>query len=234
MPEIIYEDNHILVVVKKNGVLSQGDYSNREVLSDTLKSYIKEKYNKPNNVYLGTVHRLDREVSGLIIYARTSKAAARLSEDIRNKRIIKIYSAICQSNDFNNNIIILKNNLIRNKDKTFISQTNDSKYAELLYKDILINNNNVLKIIKLITGRKHQIRCQLSSLNSPILGDNKYGSESYFQKNGIALHSTYLEFIHPVKKEKMVFFHPNISFNKYFENSNLDEILRKEIETNFL
>lgn len=200
MINILYEDNHLLVVEKKVGVLSQSDGSNTPDMLTTLKRYIKEKYNKPGNVYLGLVHRLDKDVGGVMVFAKTSKAARRLSETIRNREFKKTYLAVCKG-------IIdsdgrYQDYLKREGYRSFVSNIEDGKLATLNFKVLGTKNNDTLVKINLETGRHHQIRVQFSYHNHPLLGDEKYGSKG---KYPIALFAYKLEFTHPITKKKLSF-----------------------------
>ena len=200
MINVLYEDNHLLVVEKKVGVLSQSDGTNTPDMLTILKEYIKEKYNKPGNVYLGLVHRLDKNVGGVMVFAKTSKAARRLSETIRNREFKKTYLAVCKG--------ILDSDgkyqdyLKREEYRSVVSNSKDGKLAILSYRVLSIQNNNSLVKINLKTGRHHQIRVQFSYHNHPLLGDEKYGSKG---KYPIALFAYKLEFAHPTTKEKLEF-----------------------------
>lgn len=231
---IVYEDNHIIVVNKPAGFLSQGDFSDRPVLTDFIKNYLKEKYNKPGNVYLGLVHRIDLEVSGLVILAKTSKAASRLSDSIRNKQIIKLYTAITPISSISKEPVKIVSNIERIKDRSFIRKkpSQNTKKAELIYQDLFSNDKYSLKLVNLISGRKHQIRAQMQDLQCPIIGDKKYNSKENFFPGAIALHSTFLAFIHPVKKKMVTFYSHNNSFDKYFPEIN-SNILKENIEKYF-
>lgn len=200
MINILYEDNHLLVVEKKVGVLSQSDGTNTHDMLTLLKDYLKEKYHKPGNVYLGLVHRLDKNVGGVMVFAKTSKSASRLSEQIRNRTFKKSYLAICQG-------IIKKDGeyqdyLKRVEYRSIISNSKEGKLAKLTYKVIANIDNNTLVKINLETGRHHQIRVQFSSHNHPLLGDAKYGSKGTYP---IGLYAYKLEFNHPTTKERLVF-----------------------------
>lgn len=203
---ILYEDNHIIAVNKKNSDLSQGDRSGDETLGDKIKAYIKKKYNKPGDVYLGVAHRLDRPVSGVIVYARTSKALTRLSEMFKNGEVDKTYYAIVQKRpaELEGRLehYLLKD---ANKNKTHVFQKakGKAKKAILDYKLLLSSQNYSLLEIKLHTGRHHQIRCQLARIGSPIKGDLKYGAPRSNKEAGISLHARQISFIHPVKKERI-------------------------------
>ena len=203
---IIYEDNHIIVVDKIAGVLSQSDDSNDIDMLTLVKSYIKEKYNKPGEVFLGLVHRLDTVTSGVMVFARTSKSASRLSEQIRQNNMKKTYLAV-----FEEEIKQKRGNytdyLLKDSKKNIVTVTKDKnkgKIAVLNYEVLNINNGRTLAKIELITGRSHQIRVQFSSRGYHIYGDAKYGAKNK-EKKAIALHSYELSFIHPTKKEEMTF-----------------------------
>ena len=200
MINILYEDNHLLVVEKKVGVLSQSDGTNTPDMLTILKEYLKEKYNKPGNVYLGLVHRLDKNVGGVMVFAKTSKAARRLSETIRNREFKKTYLAVCKG-------IIdsdgeYQDYLKRKEYRSFVSNSKDGKLASLTYKVLAVKDNSSLVKINLETGRHHQIRVQFSYHNHPLLGDEKYGSKG---KYSLALFAYKLEFTHPTTKEKLSF-----------------------------
>ncbi|MGP1568754.1 MAG: RluA family pseudouridine synthase [Peptoanaerobacter stomatis] len=203
---IIYEDNHIIVVDKIAGVLSQSDDSNDMDMLTLVKRYIKEKYNKPGEVFLGLVHRLDTVTSGVMVFARTSKAASRLSEQIRQNNMKKTYLAV-----FEEEIKQKQGNytdyLLKDSKKNIVTVTKDKnkgKIAVLNYEVLNINKGRTLAKIELITGRSHQIRVQFSSRGYHIYGDAKYGAKNK-EKKAIALHSYELSFIHPTKKEEMTF-----------------------------
>lgn len=198
---VIYEDNHIIVVEKPVNIPSQGDKTGDIDMLSLVKQYIKEKYNKPGEVYLGLVHRLDRPVGGVMVFAKTSKAASRLSEQIRNKSIEKRYIALTHNHTKEHEI--LKDKLLKNE-KTNTSKIDEKgKYAILEYNLIEYRNNMSLIDINLLTGRHHQIRVQLSHHGYPIYGDQRYGID----KEGIQIHlwAYKLKFKHPVKDEIMEF-----------------------------
>ncbi len=209
MVDILYEDNHIIVCVKPRGILSQEDSSDKEDMLTILKDYIKQKYNKPGNVYLGLVHRLDINTKGIMVFAKTSKAASRLSEAILNHQFIKRYIATVEGILDNKEYITLINNIKKDEKskKSFISD--DGSYAELKYKSLnvyKINNTQVSDIdIELKTGRFHQIRCQLSNIGHPLYGDTKYGSKIKNEDHYIPLTAYHLEFPHPTTKEILKF-----------------------------
>ena len=197
---ILYEDNHIIVVEKPVNILVQEDNTGDITLNELIKEYLKNKYNKPGNVYLGLVHRLDRPVGGLMVFARTSKASKRLSESIKNHEFKKNY--LCVTKGVMKNEDALINYIDRVGKKSIITDSKKGKYAALKYTILeTVDNLNLLKI-ELITGRHHQIRVQLANINKPLYGDQLYGEQD---KEQIALYSYHLEFIHPVTKEVMNF-----------------------------
>jgi len=203
---ILYEDNHIIVVVKESGILSQEDITGNPDILTLIKQYIKEKYNKPGNVYLGLVHRLDRMVSGVMVFAKTSKAASRLSEQIKNKTFKKGYLCIVKGIP-NKKEDILTNYLIKDEKTNTSKVTNNKngKLAQLKYKIINSDKTKNLSLLEidLFTGRHHQIRVQLSNMGYPIYGDNKYDKKPV--KTNIKLHAYKLEFVHPTTKENLEF-----------------------------
>ncbi len=200
--EVLYEDNHLIVVYKPENILSQSDITGDVDMLTLVKSYIKDKYNKPGNVYVGLIHRLDRPVSGIMVFARTSKAAARLSKQIQNYEFSKHYFAVV------NGILTEKRGefsdyLVKDNDgNTTISNKLEGKKAILEYSVISSINNYSLVNIKLITGRHHQIRVQFASRGYPLYGDQRYGKQD---NNQIALTSYQLSFYHPISKEKLIF-----------------------------
>lgn len=213
--KVLYEDNHIIVVLKPQNILSQSDNTKDLDMLTIVKQYIKEKYNKPGNVYIGLVHRLDRPTGGIMIFARTSKAASRLSKDIKNNKMHKFYLAVIPN--FKDNKGEYIDYLLKNDNGNTIVTTKDKgKYSNLKYELIKEKNELSLVEIELITGRHHQIRVQFSSRGYPLYGDQRYGKED---KKQLALFCYKLEFIHPVKKEKMVFVeYPNYGiFNEFKE-----------------
>lgn len=204
--QIVYEDNHLLVVNKKVGQLVQGDKTGDESLLETIKNFIKKRDNKPGNVFLGLVHRIDRPTSGLVIYAKTSKALSRLTQMVKNREIKKTYWAVVGKEMIPQTqrlIHYLKKNEKNNKAIVFSKATEGAKEAILTYHVIKTLDNYMLLEIDLETGRHHQIRAQLSKTGVPIKGDLKYGSPRSNPDGGINLHARKLEFIHPVTKEKM-------------------------------
>ncbi|SMP02371.1 RluA family pseudouridine synthase [Chryseobacterium profundimaris] len=204
--QIVYEDNHLLVINKKVGQLVQGDKTGDESLLELIKNFIKKRDGKPGNVFLGLVHRIDRPTSGLVIYAKTSKALSRLTQMVKNREIKKTYWAVVtkemipQSQRLTH---FLKKNEKNNKAIVFPKATDGAKEAILTYHVIKNLDNYLLLEIDLETGRHHQIRAQLSKIGVPIKGDLKYGAARSNPDGGINLHARKLEFIHPVTKEKV-------------------------------
>jgi|TARA_B110000046_G_C12990974_1_gene397817 23S rRNA pseudouridine1911/1915/1917 synthase len=205
--KILFEDNHIIIVNKRAGDITQGDKTGDIPLSEIVKLYIKEKYNKPSNVYLGVVHRLDRPTSGIIIFAKTSKALKRLNKMLREKQIHKTYWAVVKNKPLKNKetlINFLKKNPKNNKSTAYKTENKDTKKAILHYTIIKELDNYSLLEIDLETGRHHQIRCQLSTIGSPIKGDLKYGFDRSNKDGSIHLHARKIEFTHPVSKETVL------------------------------
>ena len=209
--QVVYEDNHIIVVYKESGEIVQGDKTGDTPLSETVKAYIKEKYQKPGAVFLGVVHRLDRPVSGLVVFARTSKALSRLNEMFRKGEVHKTYWALVQpsgnpvtSNTFVTATHWLTRNEKQNKSYAYDREVPGSKKAVLRYRTIGQTERYQLVEVELLTGRHHQIRCQLSTLGMPIRGDLKYGAKRSNPDGSISLLFHHVEFIHPVSKQKIV------------------------------
>lgn len=198
--EILYEDNHIIVVVKPFNILSQSDDTKDIDMLTLIKSYLKEKYNKPGNVYLGLIHRLDRPTGGIMVFAKTSKAASRLSEQIRLNLFTKKYLAIV-SGYFDEKTGVFEDYILKKEDNSSII-SKDGKYAKLEYEVLKEKNDLSLVSILLHTGRHHQIRVQFASRNHPLYGDQRYEKSS---KKQLALFAYYLSFNHPVTKEKLEF-----------------------------
>lgn len=195
--KILYEDNHLIAVYKPACVLSQGDNTMEESVFDMVKKYIKEKYKKLGNVFLGLVHRLDRPVSGIMIFAKTSKGASRLSEQFRNHEVEKTYHAVVFGKMEQKKGIIfshLKKDKDRNKAFVHKNADSDTKESELSYEVVDLNDKFSLLKIKPLTGRSHQIRAQLSSVGHPIVGDIKYGAKESLSDNSIMLSATGLVF----------------------------------------
>lgn len=201
--EVIYEDNHLLVVNKPCNMPMQEDDSKDLDLLSLAKRYLKEKYNKPGNVYLGLVHRLDRPVSGLCVFAKTSKAASRLSNQIANHQITKEYLAVVWDNSLKESGCF-KDKLLKDKAKNITRVDPKGKDASLDYEVLNRKDNLALVKVNLHTGRSHQIRVQFSSRNHPLYGDQRYNKNAAIGQQ-IALHSYHLSFIHPVSKERLDF-----------------------------
>jgi len=202
--QVLFEDNHIIVVNKRPGDIVQGDKTGDKPLSDTVKAFLKKKYNKPGNVYLGVVHRLDRPTSGIVLFAKTSKALPRLNKLFAEKSANKTYWAIVKNAPTEPEkrlVHYMKRNTKQNKSYANIKEVPDSKKAILTYKIIKKLDRYFLLEVDLETGRHHQIRSQLSSIGSPIKGDLKYGFNRSNEDGSIHLHARKLRFIHPVKKE---------------------------------
>ena len=202
MINVLYEDNHIIVVEKKINVPVQEDSSKDKDLLTIIKEYLKEKYNKPGNVYLGLIHRLDRPVGGVMVFAKTSKAASRLSEQVRLHQISKKYYAIVEGNLSNEGVLIDK--LLKDTKLNIVKVDKRGKDSKLEYK--LISKKDMLNLvdINLITGRSHQIRVQFSSRNNPLYGDQKYNKKAVVGEQ-IALFAYSLSFYHPTTKELLTF-----------------------------
>ncbi len=204
--DILYEDNHLVILNKQVGDLVQGDQTGDTPLSEHVKQYLKKKYNKPGNVFLGVVHRLDRPTSGAVIFARTSKALSRLNKMLKEKEIEKTYWAIVKKpvkQREGSLVHYLKKNTKNNKSTAFEKETQDAKKAVLHYKVIKEIDHYALLEINLETGRHHQIRAQLAKVGMPIQGDLKYGYPRSNKDGGISLHARKLEFIHPVSKKSI-------------------------------
>lgn len=201
---VVYEDNHIIIVYKESGEIVQGDKTGDKPLSETVKEYIKEKYQKPGNVFLGVVHRLDRPVSGLVVFAKTSKALSRLNEMFRKGDVHKTYWAITKEaprqmeGDMENWLV---RNEKQNKTYVYDHEVPKSKKARLRYKLIASTENYNLLEVELLTGRHHQIRSQLAHMGYAIKGDLKYGAKRSNPDGSISLLSHHVEFVHPVSKE---------------------------------
>jgi len=202
MINILYEDNHLLVVEKKPNIPVQLDDSNDEDLLPILKKYLKEKYQKPGNVYLGLVHRLDRPVGGVMVFAKTCKASSRLSKQIRNQVFEKEYFAVLEGNIVQEKGI-LKDKLLKNSKTNTTKVDKNGKEAVLEYELVSSKNNLSLVKVNLITGRSHQIRVQFSSRGYPLYGDQRYNKNA--KKVQIALYATKLAFYHPITNEKLTF-----------------------------
>ncbi|MBX7093302.1 MAG: RluA family pseudouridine synthase [Flavobacteriales bacterium] len=199
-PEVIYEDNHLIAVNKRSGEIVQGDKTGDEPMSESLKRYLKEKYNKPGNVFCGVIHRIDRPVTGVVLFAKTSKALSRMSESFREKDIQKTYWALVKKKPAkpeDDLVHFLVKDEKTNKSKAFQKEVPGSKRSELKYRLIASGENYHLLEILPLTGRHHQIRAQLAAIGSPIKGDLKYGAERSNKDGSISLHARKLDFIHP-------------------------------------
>lgn len=220
---VLYEDNHIIIVNKTCSEIVQGDKTGDKPLSEIVKEWIKEKYNKPGNVFCGVTHRLDRPVSGVVIFAKTSKALSRLNEMFKNKEIEKTYWAIVKnkpkmpSGTLKN---YLQKNEKQNKSYAYDTERPNTKLSILHYKLIAQSEKYNLLEVNLETGRHHQIRCQLSKMGCPIKGDLKYGFDRSNADGGISLHSRQVRFIHPVSKDE-------INVTAPLPNDNLWQVLEQ-------
>ena len=203
---VVYEDNHIIIVNKTASEIVQGDKTGDTPLSETVKQYLKEKYQKPGNVFIGVTHRLDRPVSGLVVFAKTSKALSRLNEMFKNSEVRKTYWAVVKNSPRQQEGELL-NYLVRNekqnKSYAYDKEVAGSKKAILHYRLIGKSQNYYLLEIDLKTGRHHQIRCQLANIGCPIKGDLKYGARRSNPDGSISLLARKIEFVHPVSKEKI-------------------------------
>lgn len=209
--QVLHEDNHLIVVNKRVGDIVQGDKTGDKPLSEVVKEYIKEKYNKPGEVFLGVVHRLDRPTTGIVAFARTSKALSRMNELFSNRETQKIYWAVVKNKPEKSKdklVHYLKRNEKNNTSKAHLKEVPDSKLASLEYQIIKELNNYTALEIELHTGRHHQIRAQLAAIGSPIKGDLKYGFDRSNPDGGIHLHARKLHFIHPVSKEEITIIAP--------------------------
>jgi len=205
--QVLHEDNHIIVINKRVGDIVQGDKTGDEPLSDVVKSYLKEKYNKPGEVFLGVVHRLDRPTTGIVVFAKTSKALTRLNETFKNRETQKTYWAVVKNQppkETDTLIHFLKRNPKNNTSKAHSKEVPDSKKASLTYKIIKKLDNYFVLEIDLHTGRHHQIRAQLQAIGCPIKGDLKYGFDRSNPDGGIHLHARKLVLTHPVSKEILI------------------------------
>ena len=226
--EVLYEDNHVIIVNKKSGEIVQGDKTGDVPLSDIVKDWIKSKYNKQGNVFLGVVHRLDRPVSGIVVFAKTSKALSRLNKMFaQHENIKKTYWAItkkCPKEHHGTLVHWIKRNEKQNKSYAYDKECTSTKKAILNYKVIGKSERYYLLEIELLTGRHHQIRCQLAKIGCPIKGDLKYGAERSNPDGSISLHSCRIIFVHPVSKQIIDVTAPmpiNISFTPITSESAL-------------
>jgi len=221
---LLYEDNHLLVVNKQAGQIVQGDKTGDEPLSELLKRFIKERDNKPGNVFMGVPHRLDRPVSGVAIFAKTGKALERLNEMFRNNEMHKLYWAIVKKRPTEDTGMLthyLSRNEKLNKSFTSLEPKPGAKEARLKYRLLMSAENYHLLEVQLFTGRHHQIRCQMAAIGSPIKGDLKYGAPRSNPDGSISLHARSVKFIHPVKKEEITIVAPvpNEPLWQFFENN---------------
>lgn len=227
--EIVYEDNHIIIVNKAPGEIVQGDKTGDEPLVETLKKWLKEKYNKPGNVFCGVVHRLDRPVSGLVVFAKTSKALSRLNDMFRNGEVEKTYWAISRNRpekEEDRLVHYITTTERNNKSYASLSERRGSKKAVLCYRLLRSSDRYNLLEVKLETGRKHQIRVQLSAIGCPIKGDLKYGDKRSNPDGSISLMARRIRFVHPVsgKEIDVTAAVPDDSLWKYFsETEGADE-----------
>ena len=225
--EIIYEDNHIIIVNKTPGEIVQGDKTGDEPLSESVKRYLKETYCKPGNVFCGVVHRLDRPVAGLVVFAKTSKALARLNDMFRNSQVHKTYWAIVRNRpepaegELKHYITTTERN---NKSYASLTPKAGAKEARLRYRLLASSERYHLIEVELLTGRKHQIRVQLSSIGCPIKGDLKYGDKRSNPDGSISLLARHIEFVHPVSKEK-------ISLDAPLPDDNLWQAFGRQLES---
>lgn len=204
--QILHEDNHLIVVNKRVGDIAQGDTSGDKPLPDIVKEYLKEKYNKPGEVFLGVVHRLDRPTSGIVVFAKTSKALTRMNELFSSRETQKTYWAVVKNKppkEEDTLVHFIKRNQQNNTSKAHSKEVPESKKASLDYKIIATLKTYYVLEVALHTGRHHQIRAQLQAIGCPIKGDLKYGFDRSNPDGGIHLHARYLAFIHPVSKEKI-------------------------------
>ncbi len=210
-PEILFEDNHLIAVNKRVSDIVQGDKTGDDSLDKILKEFIRQRDQKPGNVYLGVPHRLDRPVSGVIVYAKTSKALSRMNEIFREKDARKIYWAIVKqkpAKEQDELVHFIKKNEKQNKSYLFDKELPGSKRASLSYRTLGRSDNYFLLEVDLHTGRHHQIRVQLASIGCPVKGDLKYGFPRSNRNGGISLHAREISFLHPVKKEKITILAP--------------------------
>jgi 23S rRNA pseudouridine1911/1915/1917 synthase len=209
--DILYEDNHLIAINKRSGDIVQVDETGDEPLDEMVKKYIAAKYNKPNGAFLGVVHRLDRPVSGVILFAKTSKALERMNAIFKNREVRKTYFAVVRNKpatEAGNLVHYLIKNPQKNVVTAYNKEVTGSQRSELNYKLIGELGGFYLLQVNPITGRSHQIRAQLSTMDCPIVGDNKYGYPRGSRKGSICLHARQLEFIHPVQKEPVKIFAP--------------------------
>jgi len=204
--QVLFEDNHLIIINKRPGDIIQGDKTKDTPLVEIVKEYIKVKYNKPGNVYLGVIHRIDRPTSGIVMFAKTSKALSRMNAMLKNQEVNKLYWAITQNKPENKTgklIHWLRKNPKNNKSTHFSKETKNAKKAILTYKVLKELDNYFLLEVLMKSGRHHQIRCQLQAIGCPIKGDIKYGSKRTNKDGSIDLHALNVKFIHPISKEQI-------------------------------
>jgi 23S rRNA pseudouridine1911/1915/1917 synthase len=226
--DVLYEDNHLIIVNKAPSEIVQGDKTGDKPLSELIKEYLKEKYHKPGNVFCGVTHRLDRPTSGVVVFAKTSKALSRLNEMFRNGEVDKTYWAIVKNRppkDEDTLIHYLIKNEKTNKSTAYDSEKPNTKKAILHYKLIAASQKYFLLEVDLETGRHHQIRCQLAKIGCPIKGDLKYGAERSNPDGSISLHARTISFVHPVSKQQIHVVAP-------VPNDTLWKTLESSVETN--
>jgi len=226
--DVLYEDNHLIIVNKAPSEIVQGDKTGGKPLSELIKEYLKEKYHKPGNVFCGVTHRLDRPTSGVVVFAKTSKALSRLNEMFRNGEVDKTYWAIVKNRppkDEDTLIHYLIKNEKTNKSTAYDSEKPNTKKAILHYKLIAVSQKYFLLEVDLETGRHHQIRCQLAKIGCPIKGDLKYGAERSNPDGSISLHARTISFVHPVSKQQIHVVAP-------VPNDTLWKTLESSVETN--
>lgn len=230
IPLIIYEDNHIIAAVKPPNIPSQADASGDADFLTIIKRYVKEKYKKPGDAYIGLVHRLDRPAGGIMVFARTSKAAARLSSEMKNGLFKKKYLAVIKNTQGLKDAATLTNFLVKDKNKNTSSVVSegikDAKYAELNYRVLEKKDRKALAEIELKTGRPHQIRAQMSHIGAPLYGDYRYGG---VKEGNLALWAYMLRFTHPVKREEFCFICPPPDEKPWTEFENAINALKPEI-----
>jgi len=206
MLEVLYEDNHLIAINKKPSEIAQGDKTGDKPLGEYVKEYLKSNYQKPGNVFLGVIHRLDRPVSGVIVFARTGKALSRMNDLFRENQVSKFYWAITKEIPFKEEAVLehyLRKDEKKNKSFAFNTNIKGSKLAKLRYRLINRSDNYSLLEVELLTGRHHQIRCQLSRIGCPVKGDLKYGFPRSNPDSSISLHARRISFIHPVSKREI-------------------------------
>lgn len=235
--EVLFEDNHIIIVNKASGVLVQGDETGDTPLSELVKEYLKEKYNKPGKVFCGVIHRLDRPVSGVVVMAKTSKALERMNKLFKDRKVQKTYWAVVKRRppkESDKLIHYLIKDEKRNVTTAHLKEVPGSQRSELTYRVLGFLNDHYLLEVNPITGRPHQIRTQLSSIGCPIRGDLKYGFSKPNPDGSINLHARKLYFIHPVKNEPVIYIAP-VPANSFWEQFlTLDEGNVKDKNLDFL